>query len=106
MWKTLERHTGPKIGVKPQEVGESPKAKLREPLQWLEPVKTGRLSGYVLSQCGRYSISKDVGQNDFVTYTAWIRRSAKDLNDQVMLGCRTERVAAEYLCQADADKST
>lgn len=102
MWETLAKHSGLKIEVQPKEVGETAQPELR-PLQWCDPVRTGRLSGYLLSQCGIYSISKDVGVDDFITYTAWIRRTAKDKQDQVMLGCRTLLDEAKYLCQADAD---
>jgi hypothetical protein len=105
MWKILERHTGAPIQRKSSLVGESPKEKLREPLKWGEPVRTGRLSGYVLTACGRYSISKDVGVGDFITYTAWrVRMSSYE--QPVLLGCRTSRIEAERIAQADADRGT
>jgi hypothetical protein len=103
MWTTLARHLSPNVQVQlPQEV-PTPKAELR----WLEPVRTGRLSGYVLTACGRYSISKDIGQGDAVTYTAWKRlpdleRHGKPWKQMpVNLGCALTRAEAEQLCTKD-----
>lgn len=93
MWKTLAKHSSPKVEVKIEKAGESPKAQLRV-LQWCDPVRTGRLSGYLLSRCGTYSISKNEGADKFVTYTAWC------IAPKAQLGIVTTREAAEALCQA------
>ena len=108
MWETLAKYTKPPSSISnnvPDE-RQSPKEKLRRPLAWLEPVKTGRLSGYVLTACGGYSISKDVS-GESVSYTAWkclpdLQRHGKPWKQMpVNLGCVTTRAEAEALCAAD-----
>lgn len=93
MWKTLAKHSSPKIEVQSENIGQSPKAQ-HLVLQWQEPVRTGRLSGYLLTHCGTFSISKDIGKDDFVTYTAW------RVSPKTELGIVATREAAELLCQA------
>jgi hypothetical protein len=91
MWEKLARHA--KVELKPPQNSESPKEKL-PPLVWEKPVKTGELSGYVLTQCGGFSISKD-SVNGAVMYTAWLRTTKPATN----LGVRLGRVEAEHLCE-------
>jgi len=88
MWEKLARHSKPSVAV------ATPKAEL-PPLQWLEPVKTGKRSGYVLTACGAYSISKDASENS-VSYTAW-KRGDPPTN----LGCVATRAEAEMLIEAN-----
>lgn len=91
MWAKLAKHSSPKVEITPQ-AGEAPKEQLPA-LVWLEPVKTGRRSGYVLTACGAYSISKDASESS-ETYTAW-RRGDPPTN----LGCVMTKAEAEKLCE-------
>lgn len=93
MWNTLSKHAKPQVHVQVSPAVATPKAELRV-LQWEKPVKTGRLSGYVRTACGRFSISKEeVGDNE-VLYTAWV------MGKTPSLGTVTTREAAEKLCEA------
>lgn len=95
MWQTLAKHSS--LPIKPPEEGQTPKAELRVPLLWLDPVKTGPISGYVLTACGQFSISKD-SVRGAPMYTAWDRRPPKPAM-AINLGVRLERVEAERLCE-------
>ena len=101
MWTTLAKHTKSELPKETPKAEATPKAELRV-LEWCEPVRTGKLSGYVLTRCGTWSISKDVGKDDFITYTAWRRKTERV--DAVMLGCRTTLTEAQHLCQLDANR--
>lgn len=81
MWTKLARHAKPTIVVK-------------APLEWLEPVRTGKRSGYVLTACGLWSISKD-DSGTSVSYTAWKRSTDPATN----LGCVASRAEAERLIE-------
>lgn len=91
MWAKLAKHTKANVEVKVTAM----------PLQWQKPVRTGSNgSGYLLSQCGRFSVTKDVMDDEkAVTYTAWRRASTPATN----LGCVSTKDAAIALAQADAD---
>jgi len=95
MWRVLEKHGG----IRPKEV-QTAKPELRKalpPLEWDKPVKTGENAGYVLTLCGRYSISKDSVRGKAM-YTAWLRRTE---NPERMLGIRDHLEEAKHLCQLD-----
>lgn len=94
MWKVLEKHGG----TRPKE-GQTPKAELPAlpPLEWAEPIKTGKNSGYVLTLCGRYSVSKDSVMGTAM-YNAW-RRNTPDMPDH--LGIRDRLDEAKHLCELD-----
>lgn len=83
-----------------------------QPLEWGKPIPTGieagTASAYILSACGRYSVTKDIS-GDSVSYSAWRRlpdlpgsngRAYKQIG--VPLGCSTMADAAKALCAADA----
>jgi hypothetical protein len=103
MWKTLAKHAQTEVEVhllrNAARVGASPKEKLRRPLPlvWKQPVKTGEISGYVLTRCGRFSISKDSVMGKPM-YTAWRRSETRDL-PPLNLGVRLTRNEAERLCE-------
>jgi hypothetical protein len=98
MWATLARHANVEVQVQLSKEREAPKEQLRvrEPLKWHEPVKTGGVSGYVLSQCGRFSISKDSVKGKPM-YMAWLRKDPP--HDSVSLGIRLTLKEAEHLCE-------
>jgi len=100
MWDVLAKHTP---GFKPPKAGETaqPDLRVREPLVWLKPVKTGDGSGYVLTQCGRFSIEKRP-VNGAPMYMAWLRKDPP--HDSVTLGIRTTLKEAEHLCELEVDK--
>jgi hypothetical protein len=76
---------------------ESPK---KEPLQWQKPVKTGTHGqGYMLSECGQFSVTKDMHELGF-SYTAWDIRPKKLGQMATNLGCVRTREEAEKLCEA------
>jgi hypothetical protein len=93
MWKVLEKHGGtrPKAGQSPKEKS----AIALPPLEWDKPVKTGDNAGYVLTLCGRYSVSKDsvFGR---AMYSAW-RRHTPEMPDH--LGIRDTLAEAQHLCE-------
>jgi hypothetical protein len=96
MWKVLEKHGG----TRPKE-GQTPKAELRKTLprlEWDKPVKTGENSGYLLSLCGLFSISKD-SVKGVAMYTAWRRRQGE--TPERMLGIRDHLAEAKHLCERD-----
>lgn len=97
MWETLSRHAKSEVQIHREKVAETPKAELRPPLEWCDPVKTGPISGYVLSQCGHFSISKD-SVHGKPMYTAWDRRVTPPAM-AINLGVRLERKEAEHLCE-------
>src|SRR5262245_61254110 len=73
-------------------------SKTKRRLEWDKPVKTGRLSGYMKTLCGGWSISKDACRDE-VSYTAW--RSPTKTEATVNLGCRLKVEEAKALCEAD-----
>lgn len=81
------------------------------PLQWQKPVRTGsKGSAYILSECGRYSVTKDVLDDEMnVNYSAWkllpdLERHGKPWKQMAEpLGCRPTGDEAKALCQASAD---
>lgn len=91
MWKTLSKHAPVQI----PKVEQTPKAELRPPLEWCEPVKTGSGSGYILSQCGRFSITKNPSQGKPM-YMAWLRKVPP--TDSVILGVRDVLLESQHLC--------
>lgn len=97
MWSTLESHPG----CHRPTVGQSPKEKSAialPPLEWDKPVKTGDNAGFVLSLCGRYSISKDSVRGKAM-YSAWLRRQGE--TPERMIGIRDHREEAERMCELD-----
>jgi hypothetical protein len=94
MWSTLARHAKVEVRIHLEKAVEAPKEQ-RPPLEWCEPVKTGAISGYVLSRCGDFSISKD-SVNGAPMYSAWDRRTKPMAT---LLGIRTARWEAEKLCE-------
>ena len=89
MWSKLAKHSKSSVAVATAQP---------EPLVWLEPVKTGRRSGYVLTACGGFSISKD-DCGTSVGYTAWDRRVVPPAM-AINLGCVATKEEAEMLCEA------
>lgn len=89
MKEILASHT-PKAEepCKPNEVGETPKAEL----QWDKPMRTGPLSGYVLTLCGLYSVTLE-SVDGVRMYRAWKRPSTD-------LGTATTAAEAQAICQA------
>lgn len=89
MWATLSKHAKTNVEVTAM------------PLEWQKPVRTGSNgSGYLLSQCGRFSVTKDVMDDEkTATYTAWSRATTPATN----LGCVSTKEAAIALAQTDAD---
>lgn len=110
MWKTLAKHAHAEVRILRENAAQSPKEKpavALRPLKWQKPVRTGELSGYVLSQCGRYSISRD-SVKGAVMYTAW-KRSPPDADGRYQLpkanlGVRLTRKEAEHLCELEAGR--
>lgn len=99
MWRVLEKHGG----TRPEAV-QTPKAEpavALQPLVWLTPVKTGDGSGYVLTQCGRFSIEKRKVKGKSM-YMAWLRKEPP--HESISLGIRLTRREAEHLCELEAGK--
>ena len=72
----------------------------KEPLLWQKPVKTGAHGqGYMLSECGQFSVTKDMHELGF-SYTAWDIRPKKLGQMAANLGCVRTREEAEKLCEA------
>lgn len=83
MLATLAKHAKPKVEV----------AIPKEPLTWLEPIKTGKRSGYVETACGLWRLSKDdLGTS--IVYTSW-----KTGSPPTNLGCSDTRAQAEALVE-------
>jgi hypothetical protein len=94
MWAKLAKNAKPEVKI-PPEATQSPKEK-SGPLEWQKPVRTSpHGAGYVLSQCGLFSISKDGHELGF-SYTAWKRNTDPATN----LGCVRTKEEAEKLCEA------
>jgi hypothetical protein len=97
MWATLESHPG----CHRPTVVQTPKAESAialPPLDWDKPVKTGENSGYLLSLCGLFSISKD-SVKGVAMYTAWRRRQGEI--PERMLGIRDHLDEAKHICELD-----
>jgi hypothetical protein len=90
MAEILARNAKPHVQVQP-----------KEPLRWHDPVKTGpHGTGYMLSECGRYSIAKVMHELG-CTYSAWDRSSKTDQGGKAtLLGCVGSKEAAIALCEA------
>lgn len=101
MWETLKRHLPPgsSLEMKGSET-QSPKEKPAVArLKWCEPVETGEGAGYVLSQCGRFSIEfRQVHKARM--YMAWRRQIPS--HNSVSLGIRTTSKEAVRLCKLEA----
>ena len=95
MWAKLAKHVKPKVEVKLQNEARSPKEKAA-PIEWQKPIRTSTHgAGYMLSACGRFSVTKDMHELGF-TYTAWLRTTHPATN----LGCRLKKEEAMALCEA------
>lgn len=74
----------------------------KEPLRWQKPKKTGAHGqGYMLSECGQFSVTKDMHELGF-SYLAWdIRPKMRGAIVATQLGpvCRTKDEAIA-LCEA------
>lgn len=103
MWTTLAKHAQSEVQIHLQKVGETPKAELRirEPMVWQKPVRTGDNAGYVLSQCGRFSISKDCVCGAPM-YMAWRRRDPPHTSKN--LGVRLTLIEAQHLCELESER--
>jgi hypothetical protein len=104
MWKTLAKHAPVEVRVQLSKTeAQTPKAESAialEPLLWNKPVWTGThdnpyVCGYILSQCGRFSICKDSVHGKEM-YMAWARREPPHAS--IILGVRPTRAEAEVLC--------
>lgn len=93
MWNVLAKHSS--LPVKTPEAGQTPKAELRSQIEWAAPVKTGESAGYILSLCGRFSITKSPSQGKPM-YMAWLRKIPP--TDSVILGVRDVLKEAQHLC--------
>lgn len=91
MWSTLSKHC-PIPSQTPQVVA-TPKAE-PPPLVWEKPVKTGEISGYMLSADGAFSVSKD-SVRGAPMYSAWKRNTDPATN----LGVRLTLAEAQHLCE-------
>lgn len=102
MWAKLAKHAKTEVEIHLSKAVQSPQAKpavAPQPLVWLEPVKTGKDCGYVLTRCGRFSIEKRP-VNGAPMYMAWRRQEVA--HESVSLGIRTTRREAERLCELEA----
>jgi hypothetical protein len=101
MWARLAKHAPAQVELllsktETQSPQENPAV---APLQWQQPVKTGDGYGYVLTQCGRFSIEKRPVRGASM-YMAWRRRDPAETSTS--LGIRTTRREAEHLCELEA----
>src|ERR1043166_8730505 len=84
MAEILARNAKPKVEVVVQ----------REPLKWKDPVKTGPHSGYIESECGRFTVTKsphELGWN----YCAHDRITKNDQGGMATcLGCKPTKEEA------------
>jgi hypothetical protein len=73
----------------------------KEPLKWRNPVKTGpHGTGYMLSECGRFSIVKTMHELGF-TYSAWdLSTKTAEGAMATLLDCRRTKEEAIALCEA------
>lgn len=101
MWATLAKHTKAEVRVHVSNETQSPKEK-SAPLEWQKPVRTGEMSGYVLTTCLKYSVSKDcVGGKPM--YLAWkCRFDASGKRElPTHLGIRLSLIEAQHLCELE-----
>lgn len=108
MWETLAKHAKAQVEVHRKTVGESPKEKLRErvdALDWLEPVKTGKDTGYVLTRCGHFSVAKVVvcGKPMYHAFRVTVIAGKRDY-PQIGLGVRLTPEDAKHLCELDNER--
>ena len=104
MWATLAKHAKVEVEIHLSKAAQSPQEKpavALQPLEWLKPVKTGENAGYVLTQCGRFSIEKRFVRGKPM-YMAWLRKEPP--HDSISLGIRLTRREAEHLCELEAAK--
>jgi hypothetical protein len=75
----------------------------KEPLKWQKPVKTGAHGqGYMLSECGQFSVTKDMHELGF-SYSAWdIRPKMRGAIVATHLGIARTKDEAIALCEAAA----
>jgi len=107
MWAKLARHAPAEVEIQLSKAVQSPQEKpavASSPLVWGEVKWTGpkddpRLSGYILSQCGRFSINGRRVNRGY-HYMAWFRKDPP--HESVSLGIRTTRREAEHLCELEA----
>lgn len=72
----------------------------KEPLKWQDPVKTGpHGTGYMLSECGRFSIVKTMHELGF-TYSAFDLSTKTGSGVATCLGCKGLKEEAIALCEA------
>jgi hypothetical protein len=111
MWETLKRHlpSGSSLRDATSPVGESPKEKLRvrEPLVWLEHVKTGKDTGYVLTQCGRFSVAKVLvyGRPMYHAFKVQVIAGRREY-PQTGLGVRLTPEEAKHLCELENERES
>lgn len=96
MWAKLAKHTKPQVSIQVPQAGETPKAELRSPIEWLKPVNTGQGTAMLKSACGRFRIDR-VATQASVGYTCWQMRPGQ-LNKR--LGAVDDADAAKKLCEA------
>lgn len=97
MWETLKKHAQSEVELQlSKREGQTPKAELpvRKPLKWQKAVKTGEISGYMLSADGAFSVSKDSVRGKPM-YSAWKR----DTDPATNLGVRLTLLEAQHLCE-------
>lgn len=86
------------LSAKPENVGATPKAELRQPLEWLKPVVTGPGTATMKTACGLFRIDKVASQLS-VGYTCWkLSLMPGALNER--LGCADDPEKAKALCNA------
>lgn len=73
----------------------------KEPLRWQQPIRTGpHGTGYMLSECGRFSIVKTIHELG-CTYSAFdLRTKNSDGGMATGLGCKGSKDDAIALCEA------
>ncbi len=103
MWETLARHAKAEVQIHRGKAGKTaqPELRVRETLVWQKPVRTGENSGYLLSACGRFSISKDCVKGTPM-YMAWLRKEPP--HDSKNLGVRLTLIEAQHLCELESQR--
>lgn len=107
MWATLAKHAKAEVEIHLSKAGETPKAEpavALRPLEWGKPKWTGppddrHRCGFVLSLCGRFSITRETVHGGEI-YEAW--RRLEPAHESIPLGIRAVLREAEHLCELRA----
>lgn len=107
MWTRLAKHAPAEVEIHRQKAAQTPKAEPAVallPLEWHKPEWTGppgdrHRCGFILSLCGRFSITRERVHGGEM-YEAWRRKDPA--HESIPLGIRSTKREAEHLCELKA----